>query len=233
MNRENHHSVPAAALRDAMPVIAGYFPIAVAYGLTARNAGLSFFESLSVSIFVFAGASQFIAAGMIAAGSAAASIVLAVFLVNLRHIAMSLSLRHRFDKVPTILYPVIGFAITDETFSIASTKKKVTSSYMILMSYPCYLSWVCGSGVGYLLGEILPQRISQSAEVTLYAMFISLLVPQAKKYPPAAVVALLAALCYLLLTYLKVIPGISILVSVVAVAVVAALIIKDESVHES
>ncbi len=233
MNRKTPSTPVSGALRDALPVILGYFPIAVAYGLTARNAGLSFFETVAVSVFVFAGASQFIAAGMIGAAANPVSIVLTVFLVNLRHFAMSFSLRHRFGHVPRILYPFVSFMITDETFSVASSKKILSATYLLVMAFPCYLSWVCGSGVGFLIGELLPHRIAESAEVTLYAMFAALLVPQAKKYPPAAAIAIAAAALYILLIRLHAIPGLAILVSVIAVAFVSALIIKDGDVNEA
>lgn len=233
MNSSGEKTILKKAFGDAFPVIAGYFPIAIAYGLTARNAGLSFYETVAVSLFVFAGASQFIAAGMIGVSALPLSIVLTVFLVNLRHIAMSLSLRHRFESVPKSLYPFIGFLVTDESFSVASVHRKISAPYFLAMAFPCYLSWVCGSGTGFLVGEFLPAAIAQSAEVTLYAMFAALLVPQIKKYPPAVLIALAAAALYLLLSLLKVYSGVAVLLSAIVTAFAAALIIREDTHSEN
>lgn len=47
------------------PIVIGYIPIAIAYGVLAKQAGMSLFELTGMSILVYAGASQFMGAGMI------------------------------------------------------------------------------------------------------------------------------------------------------------------------
>ncbi|MGD0857517.1 MAG: AzlC family ABC transporter permease, partial [Dehalococcoidia bacterium] len=51
------------------PIVVGYLPIGIAYGILARQAGFSLFQAVSLSLFVYAGAAQFIAVSMIAAGA--------------------------------------------------------------------------------------------------------------------------------------------------------------------
>ncbi|MDY0406272.1 AzlC family ABC transporter permease [Virgibacillus sp. 179-BFC.A HS] len=43
------------------PIMIGYLPIAIAYGVLAKQAGLTLVELTMMSVFVFAGASQFMA----------------------------------------------------------------------------------------------------------------------------------------------------------------------------
>jgi len=55
-----------AGARDIFPLIVGAVPFGIIFGTLATTNGLSAIGTLAMSVFVFAGASQFIAAGMIA-----------------------------------------------------------------------------------------------------------------------------------------------------------------------
>ena len=76
-------------LKAGVPVMFGFIPVAIAYALAARQAGFSAPETILMSLMVYAGASQMMAVGMVGAGSAMGPIVLATFLLNLRHFIMS------------------------------------------------------------------------------------------------------------------------------------------------
>jgi len=71
--------------RDSIPVIVGAIPFGIIFGALAINAGLSVAGTLAMSLFVFAGSAQFVAAGLIAQGGGLLVIVLTTFVVNLRH----------------------------------------------------------------------------------------------------------------------------------------------------
>ena len=51
-----------------MSIAIGYFPVALTFGLLAKTAGLSIIEATAMSIFVYAGASQYISLSLIASG---------------------------------------------------------------------------------------------------------------------------------------------------------------------
>ncbi len=59
----------ADGLRASLPVVLGYLPAAVAFGVAAREAGLSTVEALLMSLVVYSGASQFALVGLVAAGA--------------------------------------------------------------------------------------------------------------------------------------------------------------------
>ena len=56
---------------DALPIIIGYVPMGAAYGILARQSGMALFPTVLMSLIVFAGASQFIAVGLLAGGATA------------------------------------------------------------------------------------------------------------------------------------------------------------------
>ncbi len=55
------------SISPAFPVVFGYLPIGFAYGVLANNAGLSIFQTVLMSIIVYAGSSQLIAVSYVCA----------------------------------------------------------------------------------------------------------------------------------------------------------------------
>ena len=64
-----------AGMRDTIPMDVGSLPFGIIFGAVAVNAGLSPFGAQSMSLFVFAGSAQFIAAGLVAQNVSALFIV--------------------------------------------------------------------------------------------------------------------------------------------------------------
>jgi len=181
-------------LLAAIPIALGYWPIAMAYGLLAKLVGLSLTECVAMSIIVFAGASQFMALNLLSTGVGAGEIVLATFLVNLRHFLMSASISEKLLVFNRGLRALLGFGVTDESFAVASIKgKNISAGYMAGLELLSYGSWVIGSGAGYSVGAALPATLQASMGIALYAMFIGLLVPPSKKSRKVLVLAVSAA----------------------------------------
>lgn len=85
-------------LCSALPIALGYLPVAVAFAVISRTQGIPDFFIVAMSLLVFAGASQFAAAGMWGGGGSVGAIVLATFVLNLRHLLFSASLSRRLEK---------------------------------------------------------------------------------------------------------------------------------------
>jgi 4-azaleucine resistance transporter AzlC len=73
-------------MRDALPVVLGSVPIGMAHGLLTQQAGFAVEVPLFLSIFVFAGSSQFIAVSMLQAGAKPMAVIGMTFIVNFRHL---------------------------------------------------------------------------------------------------------------------------------------------------
>ena len=105
-------------LTQGLPIVLGYVPIGFAYGVLAINSGLSPRNTVLMSLLVYAGASQFIAAGLFAAGVSPLSIILTTFVANLRHLLMTASLAPHVREWPRPLLPLFAYHVTDETFAV-------------------------------------------------------------------------------------------------------------------
>ncbi len=185
-----------AGVRGGLPIVLGYLPIGVAYAVIARGAGLSTLETLLMSLLVYAGASQIMAAGMVAQGASAALIVLATFILNLRHLIMSLCVQNRMEPAPTGWRLLGAHWVTDETFAVFTTsaREKGNIWYFLGMGLASYSAWVLSSLLGALVMDLLPAILTASFGIALYAMFIALLLPHVRGNARLGLLVLLTAL---------------------------------------
>ncbi|MGE5653154.1 MAG: AzlC family ABC transporter permease, partial [Bacillota bacterium] len=86
------HNQLTTGARAALPIVLGYVPIGLAFGVLAVQQGLGVPGIFLMSLIVYAGSAQFIATGMLAAGASPTAIIATTFLVNLRHLLMSASM---------------------------------------------------------------------------------------------------------------------------------------------
>lgn len=188
-----------------LPIVIGYFPIAMAFGLLSKNTNVTFRDTSLLSAIVYAGASQFMALDFIRAGVSYGSIILATFLLNLRHMMMSASLAVEFQDMNKKLLPIVAFGITDETFSVISfNKNKIDLPFVLTINILAYSSWVLGTITGYLVGEILPASLQSSLSIGLYSMFAALLFPEIKKSKNVLFLSIISAVVYVILFYSKI-----------------------------
>lgn len=187
-------------MMDGVPIAVGYMPVALAFGLIAANTGLSLFESFLMSFLVFAGAAQYMALSMIAAGSGVIAIIIATFIVNIRHLLMSASIASRLEPSPVLPRVFSAFVMTDEVFAVSSAKKDPLKAMHITgAGLIAFLSWTGFTVAGYLAGGIIPALIQESLGFALYALFIALLVPSVKETGRSALfLAVLGGLFHLL-----------------------------------
>ena len=185
-------------IRAGLSIAIGYFPIALTFGLLAKTAGLSMWEATAMSMFVFAGAAQYISLTLISTGVDPILIVLNTFVVNIRHFLMTASLNEKMQPDARWKKAIYAFGVTDETFSVLATQKRdnIRTSFaagVILISYG---SWVVFTALGHIIGANLPAFLQAAMSIALYAMFVGLLVPSMKGNRKVALLALFGAVIH-------------------------------------
>lgn len=171
-------------VKDCIPTIFGYLSIGFTCGVVSKSCGLTFWEIIGMSTFIYAGSSQFIAASMILSALSAPSIIFTIFLVNLRHLFMSAALAPYFQKNSFWQNFSIGTLLTDETFVVASsmgiTKSHLSYAWMTGLNLTAYLNWILATGIGVLFGNLIPNYEVLGLDFALTAMFIGLLASSIK-----------------------------------------------------
>ena len=174
----------------AVPITLGYIPIGFAYGVLAQKAGLSTFNTLAMSIFVYAGSSQLIAVGLFAAQAAPLSIILTTFIVNLRHMLMASALAPYLNTWRKPSLTAFSYEITDETFALHAVefpKGTPDLKETLALNLTAQASWIFGSWLGLVAGGLITDVKLFALDYALPAMFIALLMMQLKNRRELAV----------------------------------------------
>ncbi|OGP65689.1 MAG: hypothetical protein A2170_02615 [Deltaproteobacteria bacterium RBG_13_53_10] len=177
----NHRAFTSGA-RAALPIVLGYLPVGMAFGVLSRRAGLTAFDAGLMSLLVYAGASQFIAVEMISRGALWFPIVVTTFLINLRHLLMSSTLFLFFRKSPLRTLGLLSAQLTDESFAVALAEPSKISErpgYLLGLQITSQAAWVSGSLIGAFFGTLVDHK-GYGLPFALPALFICLLVLQIK-----------------------------------------------------
>lgn len=178
------------AIKITIPVFFGYIAIGIPFGLMVTKAGYPWYLAPIMSIFMYAGAGQYIAIGLFAANAPLTSIALTTLMVNIRHIVYGLSLIERFKHVGK-WKPYLIFSLTDETYALLTGVKLpekanpgVFYGTIALLDH-CY--WILGGILGAIAGELIPFSF-EGIDFALTALFMVLLIDQLRRtkdfFPP-------------------------------------------------
>jgi 4-azaleucine resistance transporter AzlC len=192
-----------AGIVRALPIVAGYLPIGFGYGALATDAGISTLHTVLMSIVVYAGASQLIAVGLLAAGVPALSIVATTFVVNVRHLIMTLALAPYLVGWRRSELAAFAFQVTDETFGMHASQFAAGSvdkpaSFATNIISQC--AWVAGTGLGIVAGHAIGDVRRFGLDFALPAMFLALLTIQTRTWVQVFVALVSAILAAALLT---------------------------------
>ncbi len=215
-----------AGMARAVPIILGYLPIGLAFGVLASTAGLSIYSAAAMSVFVFAGSAQLIAVGLIDTGATIATITMTVFLVNLRHLLMSAYLAPHLCHLKPWQQALFSYEITDESFALhaASFRKKArpATAELFALNHSAHLAWITGTLLGAWVGVRLTFDTAVfGIDYALPAMFIALLVMQIEHYRHAVIAIISAGLG--LIFYLNGMSQLYIILATVIAATIGSL----------
>jgi len=189
-------------LAAGWPICLGYFPIGMALGVLARQAGLSPLDIGLMSVLVFAGSAQFIAVAMLADGASPLAIVATTFVVNFRHVLMSSSLAVPLRGVSRPFLALFAYGVTDESFAVNTARFRDGSWdrwRALVVHHAANATWIVASVSGCLLGSLIPPG-AFGIDFALPAMFLALIVLQTHNRLHVIVgvaAALVSTLCYL------------------------------------
>ncbi len=180
-----------AGVRAQLPILLGTSPFGMIYGVLAVGAGLSIPVAIAMSLVVFAGSAQFIAAGLFAAGTPGPTLVLVTLVVNLRHALYSASMAPYVRHLSRGWRALLAFLLTDEAYAVTITHYQDADRlgrshehlhwYFLGAGLTLFLSWQASTAVGVLLGAQVPA--SWGLDFTLAVTFIALLVPMLTTRP--------------------------------------------------
>lgn len=167
-----------------IPVMMGYIPLGMAFGLLAASMAIPWYYAFFMSLFIFAGAGQFLALSLFATQATLLEIGIATFLLNLRHSFYGLSMISAFKDLGREKHYLI-FGLTDETFALLKTATITSEEKGRIYTWITALNqsyWILGSLIGAGLGNIVPFDYT-GIEFSLTALFVVLSMELYRKHP--------------------------------------------------
>ena len=197
----------AAGARDTIPMIVGAIPFGILFGTLGISAGLSWWAVMGMSLFVYAGSSQFVAASLVSQGVSSIVIVITTLVVNLRHGLYAASLGSYLSGLPRRWLLPMGFTLTDETYAVVIKRFETDGDvdgrrwYYAGSASLMYGNWQLCTIVGMFFGQQLQHFGDLGLEFAMVVTFIGIIVPLIRSYP-MLVCALVASAVSVILNFL-------------------------------
>lgn len=168
---------------DGIPICLGYFAVSFALGIAARNIGMSGGQGFIMSAGMVASAGEFAAINLFASGAGYLEIVMTCIVVNLRYCLMSTALTQKIAPGTRLIHRFgLAYCITDEIFGLSvGVYGYLCPFYSYGITIISVAGWSTGTFLGITAGNILPALIVSALSVSLYGMFIAIIIPPARK----------------------------------------------------
>lgn len=210
-------------LRAGLPIALGYVPVSFSFGMLCVQSDIPLWASLAISMTNLTSAGQFAGLNLIAAGAPLTETAIVSLVINLRYMLMSFALSQKLESMPFIKRMLVAFGITDEIFSVASTRAgRVGFWYMTGLIFTPYIGWAAGTLLGAAAGNVLPDAVVSCMGIALYAMFLAIFIPASKKEKSILAVVIFAAAVSCVIKYVPVFSFISSGWSIIIATVFAA-----------
>lgn len=198
-----HKKALKTVFLDTVPVMTGYLFLGISFGILLQEAGYGLPWAFSMALFMYAGSAQFLSVSLLANHASILSSAIAVFLLNARHIFYGISLIDAYKDTGK-KKPYLIFALTDETYSLATQNQPPEGmkrhTYCFLVSLFDHIYWVAGCVIGSVAGNFIPISF-EGIEFVLTALFVTLFTEQwlsNKNHFPAVVGVVSTVLCLVL-----------------------------------
>lgn len=184
-----------AGLRAGLPLLIAIAPFGLVTGVALAASGIPPLEAMAMSILVYAGASMLAAAQLIAEGvlndpNGALVVVFAAFIVNLRLLMYSASIRPHFAGEPLGRRLLVSYALVDNPYALFIQRfgphPEVPGKfdYFMGLTTPIWLCWQASVGAGLMVGTQLPA--AWKLEFAAPLAFIALSIPLLRDRPMVA-----------------------------------------------
>ena len=198
-------------LKDGVPIGLGYFAVAFTLGIAAKNIGMTAAQATAMSLTNLTSAGEFAALGIISAGASYGEMALTQLIINLRYCLMSCSLSQKLSRnMPFFHRFFMAYGVTDEIFGVSVCREgNLSPWYSYGLMSAAVPGWTFGTFLGAVSGNLLPQRLLSALGVSLYGMFLAVILPPARKNKVLMGIILVSMGASLLFASIPVLSGIS------------------------
>ncbi len=162
-----------AAFPYTLPIFAGFWFLGITYGVYMNVSGFSFLYPMIMSLSIFAGSMEFVAANMLLGAFNPLAAFLMTLMINARHLFYGISMLDKFKNTGKKKFYLI-FGMCDETFSIncsANIPEDIDKGwFMFFVTLLNHIYWFTGSTLGGILGSLVHFN-TKGLDFVMTAMF--------------------------------------------------------------
>ena len=162
-----------AAFPYTLPIFAGFWFLGITYGVYMNVSGFSFLYPMIMSLSIFAGSMEFVAANMLLGAFNPLAALLMTLMINARHLFYGISMLDKFKNTGKKKFYLI-FGMCDETFSIncsTNIPKDIDKGwFMFFVTLLNHIYWFTGSTLGGILGSLVHFN-TKGLDFVMTAMF--------------------------------------------------------------
>ncbi|MGN0543910.1 MAG: azaleucine resistance protein AzlC [Acutalibacteraceae bacterium] len=169
-----------AAFPFTLPILAGFLFLGMTYGIYMNSLGFGFVYPMIMSMTIFAGSAEFVAANMLTGAFNPFQALAVTLMINARHLFYGISMLEKF-KGTGAKKPYLIFGMCDESFSINYTAKipdgidRGDFMFFVTLLNQCY--WVAGATLGGIFGSLIKFN-TEGLEFVMTAMFTVIFLDQ-------------------------------------------------------
>ncbi|MGI6069724.1 MAG: AzlC family ABC transporter permease [Blautia sp.] len=169
-----------AAFPHTIPILAGFLFLGIAYGIYMRVLGFSALYPMLMSLTIFAGSMEFVAADLLLKGFHPMGAFLLTIMVNARHLFYGISMLDKYKNVGKKKWYLV-FGMCDESFSInltADIPKDIDRGwFMFFVTFLNQCYWFLGATLGAVFGSLI-QFNAKGLDFVMTALLVVLFLDQ-------------------------------------------------------
>jgi 4-azaleucine resistance transporter AzlC len=166
-----------AGARAVAPIALAVIAFGASFGILARDAGMGVAPPIVMSLTTFAGSAQFAVASVLDDGGAVAAAIVAAVLLNLRYLAVGVSVAPSLRGSAGRRLAEAQLAV-DESWAIAQRDGRVDRDRLVGAGLVLVCAWCGGTVVGAIGGSALGDPADYGLDAMFPALFLALLVGQ-------------------------------------------------------
>jgi 4-azaleucine resistance transporter AzlC len=180
--------------RDLLALAGAILVVGVSYGAIAVASGLPWWLPSLMSLLVFAGGSQFMVVGVVAAGGGLFAAVLGALVLNARHLPFGLAIGSIMGTSWSAR--LLGsHLMVDETvaFALAERDPRRARAIFWACGVALFAAWNVGTLAGALAGQVIGDPDALGLDAAFPAALLALVLPALRSSPRTRNAALLGA----------------------------------------
>jgi Predicted branched-chain amino acid permease (azaleucine resistance) len=167
-------------IRDVSPILVGIAPFGLIAGAAGIEAGLSAAQTMGLSVFVFAGASQLAAIELIGQGAGFGLIVVTALIINARMLMYSASIAPHILGYRERLKLLMTYVLTDQAYALSISRFQRSdltdahkTRYYLGVALTLWVVWQVTTAIGIMVGAAVPPTLQLDFAIPL--VFLALL----------------------------------------------------------